>query len=64
MSDENLYEMHFVMDKEQLTAFYMTMAKALKNWPGGDVVEQDLLKLLRDESWKLLLEAQFTNDKN
>ena len=57
--DDMLYEMHLEMDREQLRAFYHTMAKAHKNWPGGESYEQDLLKLMRDESWKLLLEAQF-----
>ena len=59
-----VYEIRLEMNREQLTAFYMTMAKALRNWPGGEAIEQDLLKYLRDESWKLLLEAQFTNDKD
>ena len=53
------YEMHLEMDREQLQAFYFTFAKAHKNWSGGNAYEQELLKLLRDESWKLLLEEQF-----
>ena len=59
MSDDRSYEMFLEMDRDQLRAFYLTMAKALRNWPGGDPYEQELLQLLRDESWKLLLEAQF-----
>ena len=59
MNDDTLYEMHLEMDREQLQVFYITMAKALKNWPGGDPYEQELLKLMRDRSWQLLLEAQF-----
>ena len=59
MSDHTQYEMYLEMDHDQLRAFYMTMARALRNWTGGDPYEQELLKLLRDESWKLLLEAQF-----
>ena len=54
-----MYEMHLEMDREQLQAFYLTLAKAYRNWSGGDAYEQELLRLLRDESWKLLLEAQF-----
>ncbi|MEC8737365.1 MAG: hypothetical protein VXX91_03975 [Planctomycetota bacterium] len=60
MNDDGvLYEMHLEMNREQLRAFYYTMAKAVKNWPGGDAFEQELLTLMRDEAWKLLLEAQF-----
>lgn len=51
--------MSLEMSHAELKQFYVTMAKALKSWPGGDPAEQQLLRLLRDESWKLLLEAQF-----
>ena len=57
--DDNIYEMQLGMDKHQLRCFYQTMAKAYKNWPGGEAYEQELLKTLRDESWRLLLESQF-----
>ena len=59
VNDEYVYTFSIDMDKEQLRVFYMTMAKAHKNWSGGEPVEQELLKLLRDESWQLLLETQF-----
>ena len=51
--------MSFEMSHDDLKKFYVTMAKAYKSWPGGDPDEQQLLLFLRDESWKLLLEAQF-----
>jgi len=57
--DENIYEMQLGMDKYQLRCFYTTMAKAYRNWAGGEPYEQELLKTLRDESWRLLLESQF-----
>ena len=53
------YEMTFGMDHQQLRAFYITMDKAHSRWSGGEPYEQELLKQMRDESWKLLLEAQF-----
>jgi hypothetical protein len=53
------YEMTLGMDHHQLRCFYKTMAKAYNNWSGGEPYEQELLKQMRDESWKLLLEAQF-----
>ncbi len=59
MGDENFYEMQLGMDKYQLRCFYLTMAKAHKNWPGGEPYEQELLQQLRDEAWKLLLESRF-----
>lgn len=62
MEDDTLYEIRLEMDREQLKAFYTTVAKAYANWPGGDAQEQEYLRLLRDQSWKLLLEAQFIND--
>lgn len=59
MGDDSLYSMNIEMDKEQLIWFYTTMDKSLNNWPGGEPIEQELLKYLKEESWKLLLEAQF-----
>ena len=59
VSDSYTYEITLGMTREQLGTFYMTMAKAYKTWPGGEAYEQNYLKFLRDESWKLLLEAQF-----
>jgi hypothetical protein len=53
------YEMTLGMDHYQLRCFYQTMAKAYRNWAGGEPYEQELLKQMRDEAWKLLLEAQF-----
>lgn len=53
------YEMTFGMDHYQLRCFYVTMDKAHKNWSGGEPYEQELLQQMRDEAWKLLLEAQF-----
>lgn len=53
------YEMTLGMDHYQLRCFYLTMAKAYRNWPGGEPYEQELLLQMRDEAWKLLLEAQF-----
>ena len=59
MGEETIWEMTFMLDKEQIKCFYITMAKAHKNWPGGEPFEQELLGGLRDEAWKLLLETQF-----
>ena len=59
VSDSYTYEITLGMTREQLGTFYMTMAKAYRDWPGGEAHEQFYLKFLRDESWKLLLEAQF-----
>ena len=53
------YEMTFGMNHHQLRCFYLTMAKAYRNWAGGEPYEQELLRQMRDHSWKLLLEAQF-----
>ena len=58
MNDSD-YEITFGMSHEQLRGFYVTMANAHRNWAGGEAYEQELLKHMRDESWKLLLEAQF-----
>jgi hypothetical protein len=59
MSDDREYEIGFHMDHVQLRCFYTTIAKAHRNWPGGEAYEQEILRGLRDEAWKLLLEAQF-----
>ena len=59
MNNDYTYGMSFEMSHDDLKKFYVTMAKAYKSWPGGDPDEQQLLLFLRDESWKLLLEAQF-----
>ena len=59
MDNDHLYHMSIEMDKEQLIWFYTTMDKSLNNWPGGEPIEQELLKHLKEESWKLLLETQF-----
>ena len=59
VSDDFTYEITIGMTREQLGTFYTTMAKAHKNWPGGESYEQFYLEFLRNESWKLLLEAQF-----
>ena len=59
MNEKADYEMVLGMDHYQLRCFYQTMAKAYLNWAGGEPYEQELLKQMRDEAWKLLLEAQF-----
>ena len=59
MNDEYVYTFSVDMDRDQLRLFYTTMARAHKNWSGGDPQEQVLLEEMRNQSWKLLLEAQF-----
>lgn len=59
MKGEAEYEITMLMDHLQLQCFYSTLSKAHNNWPGGEPYEQELLKQMRDEAWKLLLEAQF-----
>jgi hypothetical protein len=59
MRDQPGYELTLTMDHLQLRCFYLTIAKAHSRWAGGEPYEQELLKQLRDETWKLLLEAQF-----
>lgn len=59
MSDRSEYEICLSMDHLQLRCFYLTISKAHGSWSGGEPYEQELLKQLRDEAWKLLLEAQF-----
>ena len=57
--EEWVYTFAVDMTREQLRLFYHTMAQSYKHWPGGNPEEQELLKNIRDEAWKLLLEAQF-----
>jgi hypothetical protein len=59
MSEDRGYVISLEMDHLQLVCFYTALANAHKNWPGGEPYEQEILKGLRDECWKLLLEAQF-----
>ena len=44
---------------EALRLAYKTTSDALRNWPGGDPYEQEILEGLRDELWKAILESQF-----
>ena len=53
------HELSIKLDHPTLIQFYKTIAKAHRNWPGGDPYEQEILKGLRDELWKAILEAQF-----
>ena len=57
--EEWVYTFSVDMNREQLRLFYTTMAQAHKNWAGGHPAEQELLQEMRNEAWKLLLEAQF-----
>jgi len=45
--------------EEEVVVFYKTMANALKGWCGGDPNEQELLRILRDEAYRMVLELQF-----
>ena len=57
--EEWVYTFSMDMDRDQLRLFYHTMAQSYKNWAGGEPGEQELLRQMRNEAWKLLLEAQF-----
>ncbi len=59
MKEEFEYELMLGMDHSQLRCFYLTMDRSYNNWSGGEPYEQMVLKSLRDQSWKLLLESQF-----
>ena len=57
--DEYMYEMHIELDYKQVVLFYTTMKKCHETWGGGNPEEQDLLRELKEQSWKLMLESQF-----
>ena len=57
--NESDFELTLGMNHEQLRCLYVTMDNSHRNWSGGDAYEQEILRHLRDESWKLLLESQF-----
>ena len=59
MREKSEFEIVLGMDRTQLQCFHVTLLNAHRNWPGGDPREQEILKYMRDASWKLLLEAQF-----
>ena len=53
------YEIRIGLSHMQLLLFHVTMKNAHKHWPGGDAREQVVLEELKNQTWKLLMEAQF-----
>jgi len=57
--DEPIYEITVSMNATQTRGFFQTIDNAVKNWPGGHPVEQEILTNLRDQAYRMVLEAQF-----
>jgi len=57
--DEPIYELTVSMSASQTRGFYQTMHNALERWPGGHPREQEILTDLRNQAYRMVLEAQF-----
>lgn len=57
--DDLEHEINITVDHPTLIQFYKTIAKAYRNWPGGEAYEQEILLHLKRELWKSIMEAQF-----
>ena len=57
--DEPIYEITVSMNSDQARGFFQTIDNAVKNWPGGHPHEQMILTDLRDQAYRVVLEAQF-----
>ena len=47
------------LNLEALRLAYKTTSDALRNWPGGDPLEQQFLAESKDQLFRCLLEQQF-----
>ena len=58
--EETIYQVHLTPDA--LKQIYKTLCFHLDQWPGGDPLEQQALVELKDNFFRIVLEAQFNED--
>lgn len=57
--DKYTYTLQFEVGYEQLKFLYKTFSKSVDTWSGGEWWEQIMLKNLKQELWKMIMEEQF-----
>ena len=59
MEEEDYY--HLELPIEAVRIIHKGLSQAYEKWSGGDPEEQEDLKAMRDNFYKLILEYQFDN---
>ena len=54
---------HLELPIEVIRIIHRGLSIAVDKWPGGDPQEQDDLKMMRDNFYRILLEDQFIENK-
>ena len=57
--DEWEYSFSWTMSSSSVLPFYSTIKKSLDNWPGGDPIEQEILKEMHKQAYQMLIERSF-----
>jgi|TARA_Y100000022_G_scaffold153271_1_gene135190 hypothetical protein len=61
MNEEFQADYNVALTAADVNLLHHCIKETIKNWPGGDAVEQEHLIYLRDSMYRMILETRYNN---